>query len=167
MKDLGSIRNPVHDGLFLILCDAHARFGGWDVHGDELADEGSKSLVLDGVRAYVEEACGDGHHAVYRGDDGTLWITPPVEPGVRPIPPDGLERDPRTETVPVGTVDVPSGTLVVALAYPPLNMTTDGDHAGVTHGAGERLDVIVGPAVLSITRERTAEGQVLALRVES
>lgn len=87
--------------------------------------------------------------------------------GVRPIPPDGLERDPRTETVPVGTVDVPSGTLVIALAYPPLNMTTEGDHAGVTHGEGEHLDVVIGPCALSITREHTAEGQVLALRVDS
>ncbi|MEV0340908.1 hypothetical protein AB0H49_17965 [Nocardia sp. NPDC050713] len=41
MNYLGSIRNPLHDGLFLVLCDGEAPFGGWDVHGDELAAEGS------------------------------------------------------------------------------------------------------------------------------
>ncbi|MEV0064565.1 hypothetical protein [Nocardia sp. NPDC050718] len=164
MNYLGSIRNPVHDGLFLVLCDAGARFGGWDVHGDELAAEGSAQLVLDGLRVYVEEAHGDGRHEVRRSEDGTLWISPPAEPGIRPIPEDGLEHEPRTETLPMGLVDVPSGTLVLALAYPPLNMTTDGDHAGVTHEQGERLDVVVGPGVLVITRERTAAGQTVALR---
>ncbi len=59
------------------MCDAGARFGGWDVHGDELAAAGSL-LVLDGLRVYVEEA------------------------------------------------------------HPLLNMTTDSDHAGVTHGEGDR-----------------------------
>ncbi|GAB2441696.1 hypothetical protein [Nocardia tengchongensis] len=164
MDYLGSIRNPVHDGLFLVLCDSRARYGGWDVHGAELACEGSASLTLDGSRAYVEEAHGGGQYEVHRGADGTLWISLPAEPGVRPIPADALEHEPRIRTTPVGLIDLPSGTLVLALAYPPLNMTTDGDHAGITHEEGERLDVVFGSGVVAITREHTATGQVLALR---
>lgn len=166
MNYLGSIRNSLHDGLFLMLCDAQAQYGGWDVHGDELADVGSTQLVLGGLRAYVEEAHGGGRHEVHRSSDGTLWVSPPVEPGINPIPPEDLEHRPRTRTHPVGLIDLPSGTLVLALAYPPLNTTTDGDHAGLTHGEGERLDVAFGAGVVAITREHTTTGQVLALRAE-
>ncbi|MEU1428401.1 hypothetical protein ABZ412_15135 [Nocardia sp. NPDC005746] len=164
MDYLGSIRNPLHDGLFLLLCDSQARYGGWDVHGAELAREGSTSLTLDGMRAYVEEAHGGGQYEIHRGADATLWISPPAEPGVGPIPAAALIREPRIRTTPVGLIDLPSGTLVVALAYPPLNMTTDGDYAGITHEDGERLDVVFGTGVAAITREHTATGQVLALR---
>lgn len=162
---LGSIRNPVHDGLFLLLCDSRTRYGGWDVHGPELASEGSTSLTLDGLRAYVEEAHGDGRYEVHHDTaGGTLWISPPEEPGVHPIPAEALEHEPRLRTSPLALIDLPSGTLVLALAYPPLNMTTDGDHAGLTHGDGERLDIEFGIGTVEITREHTATGQVLALR---
>ncbi|MEV6073036.1 hypothetical protein AB0L82_41380 [Nocardia sp. NPDC052001] len=164
MDYLGSIRNPLHDGLFLLLCDSQARYGGWDVHGTALACEGSTSLALDGLRAYVEEAHGDGRYEVRRGSDRTLWIALPVEPGVRPIAADALEHEPRVGTAPVGLIDLPSRKLVLALAYPPLNMATDGDYAGITHEEGERLDVTFDAAVVAITREHTATGQVLALR---
>lgn len=167
MRYLGSVRNTSHDGLFLIMCDAGARFGGWDAHGDELADQGSGPLVLDGLRAHVEEAHGSGRYEVHQSADGTLWITPPAEPGVRPIAPELLECAPRTGLTPMGFVDVPSGELVLALAYPPLGTTTSGDHADITHGAGERLDIVVGPAVAVLTRERAADGQVIAVRFRS
>lgn len=165
MRCLGHVRNRNHDGLFVILCDSTARFGGWDEHGDALADEGSTELDLGGLRAFVEEAHGAGSHELHRSDDGTLWLLAPIEDGVRRIPVDHLESAPRVQVIEMGAIDVPSRTLTIALAYPPLNTTTQGDHAGVTHEDGERLDVMEVAEVLVVTREFTADGaQVVALR---
>lgn len=165
MRCLGHVRNRDHDGLFVILCDSAARFGGWDEHGETLADEGSMELDLGGLRAFVEEAHGSGSHELHRSDDGTLWLLAPIEEGVRRIPVDHLESAERTEVIEMGVVDVPSRVLTIALAYPPLNTTTQGDHAGVTHGDGERLEVMEVAEVLVVTREFTADGaQVVALR---
>ena len=164
MKLLGEIHNRAHDGLFVVICDSKAEFGGWDEYGEVLGDEGSTELDLDGSRAYVEEAHGAGHHDVLASDDGTIWLDPPIEPGVVRIPRDRIEREPRIEIVELGFVDVPSGTLTIALAYPPLNLTSTGDHAGVTHEADERVDVPTEIRVFVVRREFTAAGQIVALR---
>jgi hypothetical protein len=163
VKKLGEVRNRAHDGLFVVICDSMAEFGGWDEYGEMLADEGSTELDLDGLRAFVEEAHGSGHHEVFASEDGTIWINPPIEPGVM-IPLDRIEHEPRTQVVERGVVDVPSGTLTIALAYPPLNMTARGDHAGVMHDDGERLDIPTDVRTFSVRREFTASGQIVALR---
>lgn len=165
MRCLGHVRNRNHAGLFVILCDSTARFGGWDEHGETLAREGSMELDLGGLRVFVEEAHGAGSHELHRSDDGTLWLLAPIEDGVRRIPVEHLESAPRVEAIEMGVIDVPSRTLTIALAYPPLNTTTKGDHAGVTHEDGERLDVLEVAEVLVVTREFTADGgQVVVLR---
>ncbi len=61
-------------GLFVVICDSTARFGGWDEHGERLADDGSGELDLEGLRAFVEEAHGSGSLFHY----GALHSTPPA-----------------------------------------------------------------------------------------
>lgn len=166
MKTHGRVTNRAHEGLFVILCDSKARFGGWDEHGEMLADEGSVPLELDGLRAFVEEAHASGrfgHHEVLESEDGTIWLRT-FERGSTPIPIEALEREARTEVVEMGFVDVPSGTLTIALAYPPLNTTSTGDHAGVVHNEGERVDVKTKSKLFAVIREFTESGQVVALR---
>ena len=57
-----------------------------------------------------------------------------------------------------------TGMIVIALAYPPLNTTTTGDHEGVVHAPEERLDVSGVATELVVTREFVNAGQVVALR---
>lgn len=166
MQHLGRVTNHAHNGLFVILCDASAQYGGWDDYGEVLGDDGSMELALGELRAYVEE--GDCRHGgavqVYRGNDGVLWIAPAAEPGVVPLPVDRIEDEPRTEIAPMGTIDLPTGTLTIATAYPALNLEATGDHAGLAHDDGERLDIAVAPGAWTLAREFTAVGQIISLR---
>ena len=158
MKRLGEIRNADHDGLFVLVCDSRARYGGWDEHGDRLADEGSMELDLGGLRAFVEEAHGSGSHEVLASDDGTIWLHPPLEPGVTRIPTDRIETEPRTERVEMGAIDVPSGVLTIALAYSTLNGSDD------MHAPHERVDIPTDARAFSVVREFAASGQIVALK---
>lgn len=169
MEKLGLVRNRTHQGMFIVLCDAEAEFKGWDEYGEVLADEGNMNLDLQGKRAVVLEAHSHqlkeaGAWLVFRGAGDVLFLQPPLERGVERLEAALLADEPRTETVAIGDVDVPSGTLTIALAYPPLNTETDGDHAGVTHGEGERLDVAVGHPGFTVQLEWVREQQVIALR---
>lgn len=166
MQHLGRVINHAHNGLFVILCDASAQYGGWDDYGEALADDGSMELVLGELRVYVEE--GDGRYGgaveVYRSNDGVLWVAPAAEPGVMPLPVDRIDDEPRIQIVPLGTIDVPTGMLTIATAYPALNVEATGDHAGVTHDDGERLDIALAPGAWTLARELTAAGQIISLR---
>ena len=166
MKSLGKISNQYHNGLFVIICDSAAKFGGWDEHGQWLVDQGSTELQLDGLRAYVEE--GDGRYGgkpeVFSEDDGTLWLAPASELGVVSLTMQQIVAEPRTHSVEMGYVDVPSGILTLALAYPALNQEAIGDHKGLTHEPGERMDVAVKASLFQLTREFTSSGQIIALR---
>lgn len=166
MQHLGRIVNRSHNGLFAIICDSTAQFGGWDDYGEALADEGSQPLVLGELRAFVEEADGryGGDYQIYQSDDGVVWIAPPREPGIDPLDGDRIEHEPRTEVGEATPIDVPSGVLTIAIAYPALNQEATGDHAGVVHAKDERLDIALAPGAWSLARERTATGQILALR---
>lgn len=101
---------------------------------------------------------------MFADQDGTLFVRPPPEDGVVGIPEDELVTAVRTKVVVMGHVDVPSATLTIALAYPPLNTTSDGDHAGVTHAEGERLDIPTSVRTFVVKREFAGAGQVVALR---
>lgn len=158
MDKLGTVTNRAHDGMFVVICDAQARFGGWDEHGDRLSDEGSLELDLDGVRGFVEEGHG-GRVDVYRTAAGEILLNNEKDTGV---PADRL-GDARTELVPMGAVDVPSGKLTIASAYPALNTEAKGDHAGLAHEAGERLDLEVPPGRFRVVRAFTTAGNFVVL----
>jgi len=158
MDKLGTVTNRAHDGMFVVICDSQARYGGWDTHGDRLSDEGSLELDLDGVRGFVEEGHG-GRVDVYRTERGELVLNNEKDTG---IPADQL-GDPRTELLPMGEIDVPSGKLTIASAYPALNMEARGNHAGIAHAADERLDVEVAPGRFRVARAFTAGGNFVVL----
>lgn len=96
---------------------------------------------------------------VFENDSGVLFATAPEDGGVSP---EDISL-PLTETSEVGVIDLPNGELVIALAYPPLNMQTDGDFAGVEHGEGEILRVPCGHKQLRVSMEHTERGWRLQL----
>lgn len=156
MKKLGSITNRGFDGDSIVLVDSEAKFGGWDVYGEEIADADMLQLNLDGNQAYVDcilSVDGDsiGTCNVYQCDDGRIWLLLEEE-GFSSEQLGQFESAPPKEMDEMGVVDVPSGTLVVAIAYPALNMLSSGDMAGVEHEAGERLDVNVKVSSFMVMR---------------
>jgi hypothetical protein len=162
MKHLGTVKNRSHDGSFIIICDANAEFGGWDEHGEQLADEGSCELRLSNGSAFVEEAYG-GAWEVCLTEHGEIRLTNPGEDVGLAIEELG---EPQTERAPMGHVDVPSGELVVATAYPPLNTTSAGDHAGQTHQSGEVVRINNCVSRYSVSRVFTAKGNFVCLQPE-
>ncbi|MBW2737040.1 MAG: hypothetical protein JRH20_32050 [Deltaproteobacteria bacterium] len=156
MKKLGSITNRTFDGDSVVLVDSRAKFGGWDVFGDAIADADMLQLDLDGVHAYVDSILtidGDsiGTCDVHQCDNGRIWLVLEEEE-LSKEQLEQLESESPSEMDKMGVVDVPSGTLVIAISYPALNMVTHGNMEGVAHDAGERLDIKVDATSFVVMR---------------
>ena|GEM_PF-2091430 len=137
LDSLGTVTNRGFDGFFFVLCDAQLPFGGWDEHSEAMCDE-EVQYEVGGQRACVIGSGDAGALHVFQDpQDGALYLTQPREGGV------DVEQidDAVQSTTTVGYIDVPSGALVVALAYPPLNKQTSGDFADAEHQDGEILRI--------------------------
>lgn len=150
-EKLGEVRNQSHHAHPLVLCDAEAQFGGWDEHEDAIVNETPHQLNLEGLRVCLAHGGFHGHVDVFR--DGPRIVATNTEDGGLDL--EGgevsLPEDDACDIQVMGVVDVPSQRLTVALAYPPLNKETTGDHADVTHGDDEILHIPVQSTQLQVT----------------
>ena len=135
-----------------MFCDSELQFGGWDAYQEDIVDE-TVQLEIDGQRACLSGG-GEGQTLhVFEGDDA-WYATAPEDGGVAS---DQIDT-PVSASSDIGIIDVPSGTLTIALAYPPLNMKTDGDFADVEHREGELLHIPCVHKQLVVSMQHTSSG---------